>query len=179
MLLWGGAAYGGARERNWAGWSVLALTGLVWFLLEGAIAGGTWMDAVAPNTWAALATETDFGSAWLIHLTLVTGLGLAIWRRRAVATLAAFALGSLALTGHAAMDNGWFGRLHEANAALHLICAGYWVGALPSVLGDLSGPPAAEAMGRLIRFSRRGHVAVTGVLLTGIANTALVLHRMP
>lgn len=179
MLLWGGAAYGGVRRRYRAGWGVIALTGLLWFVLEAGIAGGSWADAVDPGTWAALATQTDFGAAWLIHLGMIALLGVAIWRGRAVGVAAALALASLALTGHAAMDNGWLGRLHEATAALHLVCAGYWMGALPAILTDLGQMPGPGAIGRLIRFSKRGHLAVAGVIVTGIANTALVLHRLP
>lgn len=183
MLLWGGAAYGGAdprgRRLRWSLWALLAATGGIWLLLQAGIAGDGWSDTLDPGTLRALIAETDFGSAWMIHLGAIAALGLALAAGRGVAVTAALALATLALTGHAVMNDGMLGLAHEANAALHLLAAGYWLGALPRVAAGVRRLDAPGEGARLIRFSRLGHWAVALVIATGALNTALVLGRIP
>ena len=132
--------------------------------------------------------ETSVGSAWQVEAGATLLLMLAcFWRGRgrtaAVAIAAAGLLTSLALTGHAALHEGWLGMAHRANDALHVLAAGAWLGALLPLLlllkhvdGTRMGRSAVMA---LRRFSTAGHLAVALVLATGAANTALVLGRLP
>lgn len=179
MLFWGGAAYGGARRHRPVLWAILAATGLAWLLLEAGIAGGSWADAADPATLRALLTETHFGAGWMIHLALVGLAGASLLVRRGATVAAGLVLASLALVGHAAMQDGAAGLLHEANAAVHLLSGGYWAGALPSVLAGLGRSGDGAERHRLILFSRRGHWAVALVILSGVANTYLVLGHLP
>lgn len=184
MLLWGGAAYGTGARRAGRGlcyglWALMALTALGWLLIETAEAGDGWASATDAATLWALLAGTAFGRAYGLHLLCVAALGLALWRGRGVAFAAALALASLALVGHAAMQEGAIGWAQRANAALHLLAAGYWIGGLPRVLAGLGRFAAGGETAALLRFSRRGHWAVALVLATGIANTFLVLGHLP
>jgi putative copper resistance protein D len=92
-------------------------------------------------------------------------------------------LASLALTGHANMDEGTRGVLHILNDAAHLLAGGAWLGsllALPGCLARLRDPAfCTEAKTALRRFSSAGHLAVALAIATGIVNTVLVLGRWP
>jgi putative copper resistance protein D len=180
MLLWGRAAYGPSapRPNRWL-WGLLAATGVVWLLLETVEATASWSAAVDPATIWALTSATSVGQAWALHLALIFALGVALWRGSGVKTTAALALASAALVGHAAMQEGWLGILHRSNDALHLLSGGYWVGALPVVLTGLGRLSDREELARLMRFSRWGHLAVAGVIMTGIVNTLLTLGHAP
>lgn len=180
MLLWGREAYGVSTPRfHRSLWGLLAITGVAWLLLETVEAAGTWSAAIDPQTIWLLVSATAVGQAWTLHLALVGALGLALWRQRRVRTAAALALVSASLVGHAAMQAGWPGVLHRSNDALHLLSGGYWVGALPAVLAGLRRLPDREELARLMRFSRWGHLAVAGVIVTGMVNTVLILGHMP
>ncbi len=180
MLLWGGLAYGaGAPRLARALWAALLAAGLGWLLLETADAAGSWAAATDPGTLWALLAQTAVGRAWALHLALVAALGLALWAGRGQVLAAALALASLELVGHAAMDEGALGLLHRAVAALHLLAAGYWLGGLPLVLRALGRLEVAGEAAAVMRFSRRGHLAVALVLASGLGNTALVLGHLP
>ncbi|MDE2464648.1 MAG: copper homeostasis membrane protein CopD [Alphaproteobacteria bacterium] len=180
ILLWGRAAYGASapRPNRWL-WGLLALTGVAWLLLETVEATATWSAALDPATIWLLLSATNVGQAWALHLAFIAALGVALWRRAGITTAAALALVSAALVGHAASEDGWPGLLHRSNDALHLLSGGYWLGALPSVLAGLRRLPDREELGRLMRFSRWGHLAVAGVILTGVINTLLILDDVP
>src|ERR1700722_1749322 len=97
--------------------------------------------------------------------------------------LSAGSLVSLVFVGHAAMDEGWLGDLHEANDAVHILAASGWIGCLVALVPclDMLDDPELRrrACAALIRFSSVGHVAVALVLMTGVVNTYLVLGRWP
>ena len=181
MLLWGGAAFGGARSGSRVVWGLLALTSVAWLMLEAGMAGDGWADAVDPGTIWALVSATAVGRAWAVHLALVAALGLALMRGRGVTVAAGLALASLALVGHAAMQEGAEGVLHRLNAALHLLAAGVWLGGLPPLFATLARMRQGEGAlaPQLMRYSRLGHWAVAAVIVTGAVNTALVLGRVP
>lgn len=181
MLLWGGAVFGGARSVSRAVWGLLAATSVAWLMLEAGVAGDGWAATVDPGTIRALIGARGWGQAWAVHMALVAVLGLALGRGRGVTVAAGLALASLALVGHAAMQGGAEGVLHRLNAALHLLAAGYWLGALPALLACLARMRQGEAaLGpQVMRYSRLGHWAVAGVIATGVGNTALVLGRVP
>lgn len=176
MLLWGQLAYGGAPKGRGALWGLMMVTGVLWLMLEAGVAGDGWPSVTDPATIRALLADTAVGQAWAMHLALVALLGPALQYGNRAPALAGAALASLALVGHAAMDDGLLGMAHRTNAALHLLAAGYWVGALPFVLLGLR---SGDEGPRLMRFSRRGHLAVAVVLLTGVANALLILHHLP
>jgi putative copper resistance protein D len=167
--------------------SLLAvLSTLAWLPIEAAMIGGSWQSAVDRSTLSALLWDTAMGKAWLVRLALSLLLTAALpWRSASMVRLALSGclLASLALTGHANMDEGTRGALHILNDALHVLAGGAWLGsllALPACLARLRDPAfCMDAKTALRRFSSAGHVAVALVIATGIANTALVLQRWP
>jgi putative copper resistance protein D len=166
---------------------VLALvTALLWFLLElGPASGeGATFDAGA----IADLFGTRFGEVWIVRIALAAALvGLALARRgadsRSLLLASGLFLATLALVGHASMLNGLAGAAQEANQALHLVCAAFWLGGLVPlfvILRDLRKTPSGPgALIALRRYSLAGHFAVAAVIVTGIVNTRLALHAWP
>jgi putative copper resistance protein D len=202
MLLFGAGAFvwalapeGLARElagpvRRMAAAAIIfaAVTAFVWLALEAGQMGDGWSDSVNPDTLRAVAFETAFGQVWLwrIGLALVLVGALALGRHDRwpfIVPASALLLASLGLDGHAAMQDGSIGALHRFNHALHLLCAGAWLGALPPLVLCLwrCGDPRlrSDAGTALRRFSGLGHFVVALVVLTGIVNTILTLGRWP
>ena len=81
------------------------------------------------------------------------------------------------------MQSGTIGWEHRINHMLHLLAAGFWVGALPPLLVCLlalrSPEQRADVRLALSRFSGLGHIAVAVTLVTGILNTGLTLGAWP
>ena len=202
MLLFGSSAFArfvlppAKRDRSgarasWPNMSlvlVLALSGLGWFALEAGNAGSGWPDAANPAMWAALAGATSFGQVWVWHLAISAVLLIALLLPREIGRSAllsgsAALLISLGLVGHAAMQQGTVGWEHRINHMLHLLAAGFWVGALPPLIVSLlalrSSQRRDEAAVALARFSGLGHAAVAVTLVTGIINTGLTLGGLP
>ena len=165
--------------------SLAVLSTIAWLPIESAMIGESWQSAVDRSTLSALLCDTAIGKAWLVRLALSLLLTAALpWRSASVrVALSGFLLASLALTGHANMDEGTRGVLHIFNDALHLLAGGAWLGsllALPGCLVRLRDPAfCAEAKTALRRFSSAGHLAVALVIATGIVNSVLVLQRWP
>jgi putative copper resistance protein D len=166
--------------------SLAVLSTLAWLPIEAAMIGESWQSAVDRGTLSALLCDTAIGKAWLVRLALSLLLTAALpWRSASIVRLVVSGslLASLALTGHANMDEGTRGALHILNDALHVLAGGAWLGsllALPDCLARLRDPAfCAEAKTALRRFSSAGHLAVALVIATGIVNTVLVLQRWP
>jgi putative copper resistance protein D len=165
--------------------SLTVFLAFAWLPIEAAIIGESWQSALDRSTLSALLWDTAIGKAWLVRLALALLLTAALrWRSASVRlVLSGFLLASLALTGHANMDEGVRGVLHILNDALHVLAGGAWLGsllALPTCLARLRDPAfCTEAKTALRRFSSAGHLAVALVIATGIVNTVLVLQRWP
>jgi putative copper resistance protein D len=169
--------------------TVFVLGTFVWLPLEAGQICGNWDDAFRRATLRTLLSATASGGLWLERTAvclLLLAARLAVPGRpgrHIVFWLSAASLVSLALVGHAAMDEGWMGDLHKANDAVHILAAAGWVGCLVALvpcLGMLGDPDLRrQACAALIRFSAAGHVAVALVLLTGVANTCLVVGHWP
>lgn len=166
----------------------LVATAFGWFALEVGEAGNGWADATNPAMWGALANGTEFGQVWIWHLAISVVLFAAIALPRDVRGVALVIgsttlLASLGLVGHAAMQQGAVGWEHRIGHALHLLGAGFWVGALLPLLVCLLAlrhpDGRTDATTALHRFSGLGHVAVALTLLTGILNTSLTLGQWP
>jgi copper resistance protein D len=202
MLLFGASAFfwalvpaGLARElagpmRRISGAAIVAaaVTALAWLALEAGQMGDGWRDSVNPGSLSAVAFETEFGRVWLWRVALALVLVGAVATGRHdrwgfVVPASALLLASLGLVGHAAMQAGLVGALHRLNQAVHLLCAGAWLGALPPLILCLRRFGEArlreDAGFALRRFSGLGHFAVALVVLTGFANTALILGGRP
>lgn len=164
--------------------SLALLTTCAALPLQAAMIGEGWPDAINGQALADILTSTSVGKAWLWQLSAVGALAIAQCASArlapmATAATAGLALASLALSGHAAMQDGWQGVAHPLNDVLHVLAAGAWFGALLPllvVLGQLSQPPfKVEATLALIRFSNAGHWAVALAILSGIANSLFIV----
>lgn len=194
MLIFGYALYGAwlapsslhrlMAKRFYRAQKMSALISLVaalfMFAVQGGMMGGGWGDVLRPEIWRIL-PGTQFGSVWLwqLILALVT-VGVAWVAPQKPARLLLLASGQLVLltgTGHAAISDGMTGSLHRLNHAIHLLCAATWLGGLLPLLFCMrlaKGPRRSAAIYTMMRFSRIGHYAVAGVLLTGAGNVLFI-----
>jgi putative copper resistance protein D len=202
MLLWGASAYLSTLvPRNLAqdvgrrllsfrvvATVVAVATTVVLLPLETAFIGDGWGDALHLTTIRDVLFETSVGQAWQVQavaaLILAATLAISPGRRQAATALASgFLLASIALSGHAVMQEGWVGAAHRINDAIHVLFAGAWLGALVPllpILKTLNDPDRHfEATTALMRFSTTGHVAVALVIASGVINTILILGRWP
>lgn len=179
LLLNGAAAIDAGLVRSLRIAAQLAWASAVgWLLLEAANFGSGWSDALNPSVLYAVVTDTYFGHLWAVRLTIAIMLMFvvqALPSRGAygvVTGLAAVFLGSLALTGHALMDNG---LLHPLGQIVHLLAGGAWIGALLPLMLAL-WQPDDEAGNRLAvdatkLFAPLGYLAVAFVLVSGLLNS--------
>lgn len=202
MLLWGSFAYlawlvpqalaedvaRGLRPLRNAAIALVVLTLLAALPLRAAMLGEGWGDATNLETLRAVLFETTIGSSWQNQAACALLLLGALFvprrqRRAAIAVASGLLLASLASIGHTALHQGGLRIAHMLNDAVHVLCAGGWLGALVPLLPVLRAldDPArrADAGCALRNFSRVGHGVVALVLLSGLANTLLVLGRLP
>jgi putative copper resistance protein D len=193
IFLWGTSAYLAtavpsrlARDiaarlvRYQVGASLLVLLAALAMLpVETALIGDGWTSWRDPATVSDVVFGTTVGLAWRVQIAGAASLSLAMLalgpRQIVFAVFSAALLASLAITGHAAMNDGWTDILHRANHVLHLLSGGAWLGSLVPVLMILRRLRDPEARTALTRFSRLGHFAVALVILTGFANMYLIL----
>jgi putative copper resistance protein D len=152
---------------------------------ETAEFGAGWQAALRPDLVWAVAFETHAGMSSTIQAaTCIAMVGaFATGRKRLVTGLAALVLTEAATTGHMATELDLVGITRFAVAAVHILSAAAWVGALLTfiTLIHLSRSPqlrtaAISAMGR---FSRAGHLAVGLVVLTGLINSWVIVGHLP
>lgn len=157
-----------------------AVSATLMFAVLGGQMGDGWGDVLRPSVWQAVAgTQTGGVWVWQVVLAILTLLaGLCLRRGQGVLMLLTVTqLVMLAGVGHAAMHEGVVGMLQRLNHALHLLCAAGWFGGLVPLLFCLQlakGRWRQAAIKTMMRFSRYGHLAVAGVLLSGILNAWLI-----
>ena len=197
MWLWGSSLFvlallpAALRQDFWqqqAIWnrraaSALLLATLSALPLHSAILGDGWSDSWQAASLLAVVRDTGIGHAWCwqllaaLALWLVTASAGSRHSLPVTAGLSAALLASLTLSGHAAMQQGWPGLLHQGNDWLHLLSCAAWLGALPLVLQLLRQPAPAllpALPGILRRFSATGHAVVFLVFATGLINLYLI-----
>lgn len=173
-----------ARLRPW--FRLLATAGLPasWLLLslEADLITGSPASMHDLATLQRVALLTDYGHACLAQGIAALALCVALWLPglrppSLLACLSACVLTGIGISGHAAMDEGLLGLVHMAVSVAHILCSGFWVGALLVVLPLLYAWRDAqyEAGPIMVRFSTLGHVAVAGSILTGVLNAWLIL----
>lgn len=91
--------------------------------------------------------------------------------------LAAGLVVTVALTGHAAAEEGSSGLVHRAADAAHLLAAAVWLGALPPLLFLLRrgasglGEDLSTASARVVGFHTIGLGAVAVLIVSGAVNS--------
>lgn len=150
-------------------------------MLQGGLMGNGWRDVAQPDIWLLVA-GTRFGSIWLWQI-LLAWITVAVWWLRPsrlmplmlILCVAQFML--MAGVGHAAMREGMSGVLQRTNHAIHLLCAAAWLGGLlpfAYCVRLAQGRWRTLAIATMMRFSRYGHLAVAGVVLSGLINAFLI-----
>ncbi|NDL62540.1 copper homeostasis membrane protein CopD [Acerihabitans arboris] len=179
------AALGGTiRIMAW----IAMLSAVALLALQAGQMGDGWTQTRSPAVWQAV-LGTSFGAVWQWHLPIAlaavsaAGFGtITALRHRLLLAAMAGLLSTQALVGHTAMSEGLRGLLQRLNQIVHLFSAAWWLGGLLPLmicLPLLRQSPRQDALQALIRFSRSGHFAVALVILSGMANTALVLGQWP
>ncbi|EPE7163043.1 copper homeostasis membrane protein CopD [Cronobacter sakazakii] len=159
-----------------------AISAVAIYAVQAGLMGDGAADSLRPAIWQAM-LSTRFGAVWLwqILLALVTlpCLGLALRRGGLLLLLFCAQLVLLAGVGHGAMHEGLTGALQRIGYALHVLCAAWWFGGLVPLLMLMRMAKEtrwrADAITAMMRFSRYGHIAVAGVIATGIVNSVLIL----
>ncbi len=199
LLVWGAAAYLAGlvpealaeaigrrlRPALSVAIAVAVATTLASLPITAATVGDGWGDALDPDTLGTLLFGTSVGTAWLLQAA-AAGILAATWistpRLRTTAAAAGLVVAALALSGHAVMHSGAVGLLHRLVDTVHVLAAGAWLGGLVP-LALILAAAGRDCWGStnlaLRRFSSVGQVVVALVLLSGVANTALVLRRWP
>jgi putative copper resistance protein D len=148
------------------------LAGIAWLL-----ALSRQLDAARPlfETARLVLTQTSFGPDWIARLALaVVAVGCAFFNVRFGALAAAAGLLICeGWDGHASA-HGWLG---EATQAVHVLCAGAWIGGLfplaRLVSAALRNKREASARAPIQGYSNMAMAAVAVILLTGVVNVAL------
>jgi copper resistance protein D len=165
-----------------------AATAVFWLQLEGAAITEDWSEAIDPDVLSSVLVGTAFGRVWQARLVIGLALTFLVLRRgwrwsRLLAALAGLFLATLGLVDHAAMREGAAGLFERANQGLHLVAAGFWLGALAPLLDCLGrlGDPGLKPDAAIVlrRFSGVGHAAVAAVVGTGAVNTFMILGAWP
>ncbi len=179
-----------SRLRRWriATVAILCCVSILSLPLQAATMGEGWIDAVSPSILDAVLFSTNNGAAWFAQIGFVLCLSLS-WllqprkRLHAQTLCAGLLLATLSIMGHAAMNDANLRTLHRLNDVVHLLCGGAWLGALVPVILLLRLLDDAQWQDKsrraLMRFSTVGHLAVAAVVLSGVANTLLVLGGLP
>lgn len=190
-----------ARSLDVWTWRFLVLvfaSAFLWLPLQAAQTAGAVDESAVWAATPVLALHTGFGFAWCLRLVLVTGVALAIWRRKGVPAGAVNTVGADAInTPATSLPSGYDGRpllalllcsialllqaeMGHAAAVdqawirvahgVHVLAAAIWLGALlPLVLTVQQLAPGVAVLA-LRRFSGTGSVAVAA-----LAGSALTL----
>lgn len=174
------------RRFIWACLVLAVISGAIWLLLQTAsMSGIPLIEALTADVLSTVVDETQFGEVTTIRAGLAICLSVCLVYDRAVivqwiglATAAGF-VSSLAWTGHAGSTVGATDYLHLAADVLHLVTAAAWIGGLASLIIFLATTKVRDDMSLVCnavrRFSILGIVSVTILLLSGIANTAILV----
>lgn len=137
-------------------------------LIDGTLAGLLQADAWSAGSGASVTTSAGVASAGMA----VIGLGLVVLRRPAATVLlalgAAAAIGSLAVSGHAATASPRW--LSAPLVVLHGAAAAYWIGAFWPIVVVLRAAPTDEALAIVQRFAG---IAIAAVGLLAVAGAGL------
>ncbi len=168
---------------HWAA-ATAFITAVLWLALTMAQATGDWAAFFDGHTLSLMATETSFGPFLIARIAACGFLVAASFvpgAARARLLLSGFALADIAFTSHAAASGLPFHWLRVANDAMHLLAAGFWLGALvelaPFVIAHLREPERIVPPLKL--FSRYGLLAVALLIAAGTINGILILYTDP
>ncbi len=170
-------------RRYAVGGAVVSLVASIGMFAAQTILMSGESDAILqPGIWSAVA-GTRFGYAWRPEIILsVVSLLLVYFRGRKSGMLLLLScvarLVLMAMTGHAAMHDGFLGAAGELSQTIHLVSAAFWAGGLFPLLWLMKQaagrPDDRSVLLTMIRFSGYGHWAVALTILSGSLNTMLI-----
>ncbi|MGY2733365.1 copper homeostasis membrane protein CopD [Sphingomonas sp. UYP23] len=155
-----------------------------WIVLMASSLAGTPAWPIDGEAIGALLTGSAIGVAWKLRMVALVIAGVAaimiarhgIWLC-IVALCGVVAIGTLAWTGHGAMDDAAIGWVHLGADILHLVASATWVGALFGLILLVSRPAARvdaahlELTHRALHgFGIVGTIAVATIVITGLIN---------
>jgi copper resistance protein D len=175
--------------------AVVVVSGIAWFALQVTdMTDGSLTAAWKSGVVHTVLFKTHAGTIWWVRLAILAALAIVLVafarlrekpRRAAIITALALAVANLtscAWLSHAAADQGPFGTLHLGIHAAHMLAASFWLGGLfplamllwPVQPGrDNNDLAVVHHVG--VRFGNIALFAVAVIVLTGIANTALLV----
>jgi putative copper resistance protein D len=132
-----------------------------------------------PGILATVVVQTTYGHVFLARFALLAVLWLLCLGNRDLpkVIIAGLALGLLGLVSHAAASGAPQYQYERAAVdAVHLLCAGFWVGGLVVLVPEVQSPRDFPRLIALLRlFSRWGVVSVALLLAAGTANGVFIL----
>jgi len=152
----------------------LVLTGAITALISGVL----WFAFPGP------ALDTTFGQVLIVRLLLIAVASILFARKSigpawtVAVVLSAFAVATIAWTGHAQKGVIAGAGLHLLGDVLHLIAAAAWIGALAWLLLLLipyTQAPRREIEHALAGFSGVGPGVVAMLVITGIVNSLFLI----
>jgi putative copper resistance protein D len=164
---------------------IAAISGVAWLALVLINMTSDFHSVLDPEDWRLYFFETPVGTVSIIRLAL---LAIAVvvaflpWHGRlwysALLHIGALLLISQAWLGHAAQGGaGLYGAVMITVYGVHMLAAGAWVGGLPPLLFALVEQRSFDpykarecTLDILSRFSAMAMVAVTLIVMSGIAN---------
>jgi putative copper export protein/mono/diheme cytochrome c family protein len=159
------------------------LLGVAWLVMQAIAIGapGNWNQTLAV-LWKVI-RDMRFGEMLVTRLALIT-LALVLVRGRRRAEVAALGLIAAAAAlqgavGHAGATGGIEGDSLFAAEALHLIAAGAWLGALPSLLLLIARLAPVDAAVAYRRFSPIGLGCVLLLIGTALAQATSLIGSVP
>ena len=174
-----------ARPTLIAAGSLVTLGSLAGLIAQTAVMAGSLSEAVKPSSLSFMITGTALGKAYVVRMIAgIVALGLILILRPArplwilAVVLGAIVTASFAWTGHGAATEGSGRWLHLVADVVHALAASVWLGALASfvVLLTRRAPLDDPAIHRVLAgFSGIGTVAVSVLVVSGLANTAFLV----
>jgi putative copper resistance protein D len=169
----------GLRQARLAAMVLALVSAPLWLALAAAQMTGARSAMTDPATLELILRQTLFGQMLAARILLLLGLAAALVVRREAAAmlLSALALASISATSHAAAASpSGFAPLGIAGDALHLICAGLWLGGLAVLAAIVTQRPEATRLRQAVSlFADWGMIAVALLALTGLLNTATII----
>lgn len=152
------------------------------FALQTIMMSGETAAIRQPELWAAVG-GTRFGHVWIPEM-LFAAVSVLLLRtdgetaRHVLLLSQLLQLALTAMTGHAAMHDGWRGVAGEVSQSIHMMAGAFWCGGLYPLRvlmkQGLQDPRDNTALLTMMKFSRYGHWAVALVLVSGLCNSLLI-----
>jgi putative copper resistance protein D len=153
-------------------------------VLAKAMSGVEQFSELSQHVFEMILTGTDVGVAWVVRVVALAAIvivAVAVQRHRVslhsvLSALGAIALGTVAWSGHGAMDEGARRYPHLIADILHLFAAAVWIGALAAfaVLLRRAKTPSFDQLVGLSRalagFATAGTLIVVTLIITGAVN---------